>query len=99
MDKHNEPTPSPDEPKESQGIDFSTFILSLATSALLQMGEGEQEDKNQVDLTLAKQTVDIIGMLRDKTRGNLTGEESQMLDSVLYDLRLRFLAARKKHGG
>lgn len=78
-------------------IDFGTFIMSLATSALMQLGEGEPEG-TAPDFALAKQTIDIIGMLREKTRGNLTADEAQALDSVLYDLRLRFLEARRRAG-
>src|SRR5437016_4420814 len=77
-------------------IDFGSFVVSLATSALMHLGECHGEGQEpEVDLPLAKQTIDIIGMLRDKTRGNLTTEESQMVDSALYDLRLKFLEAKK----
>src|SRR5262245_14315105 len=78
-------------------IDFGSFVVSLATSALMHLGEVHDEGGTpQVDLPLAKQTIDIISMLRDKTRGNLTDEESQFIDSALYDLRLKFLEARKR---
>lgn len=83
-------------------IDFGTFIMSLATSALIHMGElhedGQAGAGEPVNLVLAKETIDIIGMLRDKTRGNLTAEETQTVDSALYDLRLRFLKARERAG-
>lgn len=80
-------------------IDFGTFIMSLATSALIHMGELHEEGHEgpaQVNLPLAKETIDIIGMLRDKTRGNLTAEEMQTVESALYDLRLRFLKAKQR---
>lgn len=83
-------------------IDFGTFIMSLATSALMHLGEAQPEDlpgvEGQVDLPQARQTIDIIAMLRDKTRGNLTEDEQRVLDSVIYDLRLRFVNKRKAKG-
>ncbi len=76
----------------SHEIDFITFIMSLATSVLMQLGENEEgAATGPADLPLAKQTIDIIGMLRDKTRGNLTPDETRVLDGVLYDLRMRYL--------
>jgi len=76
-------------------IDFSTFILSLVTSAMMHLGEAPHPDgKQQKDPALAKQTIDIIGLLRDKTQGNLTPEETQLLEEVLFDLRLRYCGCR-----
>jgi len=76
-------------------IDFSTFILSLATSALMHLGEVPHPDTNGpvVNLPLAKQTIDIIGMLREKTRGNLSPDELQLLDNLLCDLRMKYVCA------
>lgn len=75
-------------------IDFTTFVLSLVTSVMISLGESEHpEGGRKKDLPMAKQTIDILGMLRDKTQGNLTKEEKKLLDEVLYDLRLRFVAA------
>jgi len=50
----------------------------------------------EANLPLAKQTVDILGMLREKTRGNLTQEEAQLLDNLLYDLRMKYVDAKKR---
>jgi hypothetical protein len=73
-------------------IDFITFIMSLATSVLMHLGEHEDGvAAAPTNLPLAKQTLDLLGMLREKTRGNLSAEESRVLESVLYDLRMRFL--------
>jgi hypothetical protein len=79
-------------------IDFTTFLLSLASNALMQMGAtGEgTAGGGEVDLRLARQTIDIISMLQQKTRGNLTGEEERLLDHILYDLRIQFVAATKR---
>ena len=78
-------------------IDFVTFVLSLSAQALLHLGvavPGGPEP--MLDLTLAKQTVDILGMLEQKTHGNLSGEEERILTQVLTDLRLRYVEAAKK---
>lgn len=81
-------------------IDFATFILSLASSALMHLGEMPEgapaEEEPQRDLALAKQTIDIIAMLRDKTRGNLDDGEQKLIDTVLYDLRVKFVDAAKR---
>jgi hypothetical protein len=76
---------------------FSTFILSLSTSALVHLGELPDPITNskEVNLQLAKQTISIIEMLKEKTKGNLTGEESSLLDDVLYDVRLKYLNQAK----
>lgn len=85
-----------DEQSTPPGIDFNTFILSLSTSALMHLGKlpGGEGDST-VNLAHAKQSIDCIAMLEEKTKGNLTGEEERLLSEVLYDLRLRFVAARK----
>lgn len=77
------------------GIDFNTFILSLSTSALMHLGKLAGEEEATVNLAHAKQTIDCIALLEEKTRGNLTGEEERLISEVLYDLRLRFVAATK----
>jgi len=74
-------------------INFSTFIISLSTQALAHLGEIPHpiDDQIAVDLGAAKQLIDILGILRDKTKGNLDTSESGLLDSVLYDLRLKYV--------
>ncbi len=76
-------------------VTFSAFVYSLSTSALVHLGEipepiTEKMDKN---LPLAKQTIDILGILQEKTKGNLTQEEENLLNSFLYDLRMRYVKA------
>jgi hypothetical protein len=78
-------------------IDFSTFVLSLSSSAAYHLGlaphpEGEGEGEG-TNLTMAKQTIDILGILQEKTKGNLTGEEERILSEVLYNLRIAFVRA------
>ena len=78
-------------------VDFHTFVLSLGSSALLHLGELEHPDVGapQKDLALAKHTIDILVMLEEKTRGNLTPAEEKLIGSLLYDLRLRYVEAQK----
>ncbi len=72
---------------------FSTFILSLSTSALVHLGElpDPTTNKKEVNLQLAKQTISIIEMLKEKTKGNLTEEEEKLINNVLYDVRLKYI--------
>jgi len=72
-------------------IDFNILILSLSTSALMQMGEGPDDEPAEADLNLARQTIDLLGVLEEKTRGNLTGEEERLLQQILTDLRVRYV--------
>ena len=80
----------PESPEGYPPIDFTTFVLSLSTSAAMHMGE-IPEAKIEPNLPLARQTIDILGMLDEKTRGNLSGEEERLLQQVLTDLRVRFV--------
>lgn len=81
---------------ELPAIDFSTFALSLCTSAMVHLGQAPHPDgATATDLPLARQTIDILALLRDKTEGNLTDDERRLLDEMLYDLRLRFVAAQR----
>jgi len=78
-------------------VNFSTFIFSLNTSALLHLGEipDPATGKQQEDLPMAKQTIDLIAMLQEKTRGNLAPDEENLLKHILYDLRLRYVQKSK----
>ena len=78
-------------------INFATFIFSLNSSALVQLGMMEdpvtgQKNKN---LPLAKQTIDLLSMLEEKTRGNLDADESAMLKNILYDLRIHYVKEKR----
>ncbi|MEJ2364017.1 MAG: DUF1844 domain-containing protein [Deltaproteobacteria bacterium] len=78
-------------------INFSTFIFSLNTSALLHLGEipDPASGKQQEDLAMAKQTIDLIAMLQEKTKGNLAPDEENLVRHILYDLRLRYVQKAK----
>jgi hypothetical protein len=80
--------------KEGEGetqVDFKSFVLSLAAPALLQLKEEKEGEK---DLTTSRQTIEALALLKEKTRGNLTPEETSLLENLLYDLRMRYLKAR-----
>ena len=75
-------------------VDFATFVLSLGSSALLHLGELDEPTsgaKPKVDLGLAKHTIDVLAMLQEKPKGNLSSAEGSLLENLLFDLRLRFV--------
>ena len=78
-------------------LDFSTFVLSLATSGMVHLGLvplGEGTEPSEPNLPLAQQTIDTLDMLQEKTRGNLSDEETKLLQSVLYELRMSFVKVK-----
>ncbi len=79
-------------------ITFPTFVISLTTQALAHLGEipDPVERTTRVDLDAARQIIDILGLLSTKTRGNLDAGESALLESALYDLRMKYVA--RAHG-
>jgi hypothetical protein len=79
-------------------IDFATFVLSLAASAMMHLGlvagpEGQKRERP--DLAMAQQTIDTLEMLLEKTRGNLDADEARLLESVLYEVRMSFVRAER----
>ncbi len=78
-------------------LDFTTFILSLSHSALMHLGEAPHPETHRIEpnLALAKQNIDLLGILEEKTRGNLSGDEERLLAQVLFDLRMRFVERSK----
>jgi hypothetical protein len=79
-------------------IDFATFVLSLSHSALMHLGEAPHPETGatQKNLALARQTIDLIGMLEEKTKGNLSGDEERLIGQILFDLRMRYVETTKK---
>jgi hypothetical protein len=91
-------TPKKQEKSEKQEthlpkINFQTFVLSLNSSVLVQLGiiEDPTTGIKEKNLPLAKQTIDILGMLDEKTKGNLNKDEEMMLKNILYDLRMMYV--------
>lgn len=108
-EKDNQETP-PEEPVEEEEkkesanqplpeVNFSSLIFSLSSSALLHLGEIDdpQTGEKREDLPMAKHSIDIISMLKEKTKGNLDDEEQKFIDSILTDLRLRYVKSVNKN--
>ena len=90
----------PDSPPVALGpVDFSTHILSLASSALIALGQMPAPDgqPHPLDLETARHLIDVLGMLEHKTKNNLDEAESKLLASLTYDLRVAFVDAQKQH--
>ncbi len=101
MDAQN-PDPQntdPQNPYENQ-TSFLAFVMSLATTAAVHFGDIEDPMVGgaQRNLPAAGQMIDLLGMLQQKTKGNLDQEEAQFLDQVLYELRMRYVAAMQEAG-
>jgi hypothetical protein len=75
------------------GVDFSTFIMSLNASALYNLGAMPDPSTGEKvkNVYMAKQTIDLIGMLKEKTKGNLNDEEKNLIENILHDLRLMYV--------
>jgi hypothetical protein len=84
--------------KKELKIDFSTFMMSLASSAYCSMGLIPNPISNKVEknLNVAKQQIDLIEMMKEKTKGNLDKQEEQVLESVLYQLHLSYVKASEE---
>ncbi len=79
-------------------INFSTFVISLSTQALMHLGEiaNPISEKVEIDVPVAKQMIDILAMLKDKSRGNLNASEDRLMEDILFDLRMKYVEAVKK---
>ena len=84
--------------QDPPGISFAGFVLSVATTAAVHFGDiadpstGEQLETN---LVAAGQMIEIIALLQDKTKGNLSDPEARLMDDLLYELRMRFVQAQQ----
>lgn len=74
-------------------LDFSTFVLSLNSSVLVQLGllEDPASGQKTKNIIMAKQTIDLLAMLEEKTQGNLTSDEANILKNILYELRMLYI--------
>lgn len=77
-------------------VSFSTFVMSLASSGLVQLGEVPNPETGamQTDLLMAKHTIDILTMLQSKTSACLEADESRLLDGLIYELRMKYVLKR-----
>jgi hypothetical protein len=86
-----------DLPRSLPKLDFSTFVMSVVGSAYVHLGDAPGPDgAGEANLLLARQDIDLLDLLQDKTKGNLTGEEECLLSQALYDLRLRYVEANQQ---
>jgi hypothetical protein len=84
--------------EEQQGISFAGFVISLATTAAVHFGDiadPHTGERQEVDLVAAHQMIDLISLLQDKTKGNLTADEAKLVDDLLYELRMRYVQAQQ----
>jgi len=88
-----EPEPTAQLGEEAE-VNFASFILSLATSALHFLGAGE--DGGSASPQSARQMIDILALLQQKTQGNLTQDEGKLLSDILYNLRMKFVEVERK---
>lgn len=82
---------------EALPVSFSSFIVSLASSAMVHLGETPDPESGAsvTNLLLARNSIDLIAMLKERTKGNLSDDETKLVDTLLYDLRMRFVNAQK----
>ena len=92
-----------DPPKEQAAsqpfkIDFSPFIMSLTSSAFYHLGDiaDPETGKTETNLPAVQQTIDMLIMLKEKTQGNLSEEEGKLLEQLIYELQMKFVAKNKK---
>ena len=86
------------EPRALPKPDFAALVISLGHSVLFHLGavsDPATGERGTLDLALARQTIDLVEMLQQKTRGNLTDDETRLLEELLYDLRTRYVEASK----
>lgn len=78
-------------------LDFAMFVLSLTHSAWVHLGDAPNpaDGVREVSLPMARQTIDLLALLQEKTRGNLSGDEERVLGQALYDLRMRYVEVSK----
>jgi hypothetical protein len=81
--------------QQTEGLSFTAFVLSLASTAAIHFGDipDPSGERSAPNLAGAAQMIDILALLDQKTRGNLTAEERQVLEQVLFELRMRFVQA------
>jgi hypothetical protein len=86
-----------DQMGSAQAIDFTTLIMSLASSALVSLGRVPDPETGTVqkNFVFAHQNIDIIHLLQEKTRGNLSTDEERLVEQILYELRMSYISALK----
>jgi hypothetical protein len=100
-DEQADAPPADPPPHQEQGpfqIDFATFVMSLSQSAFYQLGEVPDPVTGQTETNLpaVHQTIDMLMMLKEKTTGNLTPEEAKLLEQMIYELQMKYVAKSKQ---
>ncbi len=86
-------------------IDVTTFFLSISSAAFMGLGivppglEPDSSEKPQVDLELARHNIDLLELMQEKTKGNLSAEEAKLLDQLLFETRMRFVEVQRLQSG
>jgi hypothetical protein len=82
-------------------VDFTTLLLSISSAAFMGLGiaPGSGETELKVDLDLARQNIDLLELMQEKTRGNRTPDEDRLLEQLLFETRLRYVEAQKRQAG
>ena len=97
-DRVNMPENPAENPQESSEVTFVGFVLSLAHTAAFHFGDVPDPvsgQAGQVNLAAAHQIIEILALMQEKTKGNLTAEERQLLEQIVYELQMRFVEATK----
>ena len=89
--------PSNEKEAESFQVDFPTFIMSLSSSAFYHLGDmpDPTTGKKELNLPAVQQTIDMLNMLKEKTKGNLKEDESKLLEQLIYELQVKYVAKSK----
>ena len=97
-DSQEKKPPDDGEQTESFQVDFSTFIMSLTSSAFYHLGDmpDPTTGKKEVNLPAVQQTIDMLIMLREKTKGNLKEDENKLLEQLIYELQVKYVDKTKK---
>ena len=88
--------------KKTPTLDFNALVLSLGSSAIVHLGEAPDPTTGQKpekpELEMAQQSIDLLALLQEKTRGNLTADEARFLENMLFDLRMMFVQVSQQQG-
>ena len=86
--------------KKAPTLDFNALVLSLGSSAIVHLGEAPDptsgQKREKPELAMAQQSIDLLAMLQEKTRGNLTADEARFLENMLFDLRMLFVQVSQR---
>ena len=92
----------PSEENKAPTLDFNALVLSLGSSVIVHLGEAPDpttdQKREKSEFVMVQQSIDLLAMLQEKTRGNLTPDEARFLDNMLYDLRMLYVQVSQRGG-